>query len=398
MDKKEKSSSLEQKLHTVLQAAIDDLFIPGANLLVLKDGQEVAYCEAGYADVEQKISIQRETIYRMYSMSKPITAVAVMILMERGLIDMADPVAKFLPGFVNQHVAVENGKTSVKREMMLKDLLSMTSGLPYPDTLHQAGREADEVFHKIDERLHSEAPMTTQEIANTLGRCSLSFQPGEHWMYGTSADILGAVVEVVSGMKYGEFLKQEIFDPLKMKDTGFYVPEDKQNRLIKLYENVSGTFIEGQTNHLGIQYQMKNPPAFESGGAGLASTIGDYARFATMLLNHGELEGVRILAPKTVEYLTTGELMPWQQEDMWRGKEVLSGYTYGNLMRVMKNPGMSFVNGEIDEYGWDGWLGTYFCNFPNSNCTFLFMMQKKNAGTTALTRKLRNIVMAELFK
>jgi CubicO group peptidase (beta-lactamase class C family) len=392
----DKNISLTKKLEAVLNQAIKDGYIPGGNLLVLKDGQEVAYCEAGYADLERKISVRKDTIYRMYSLSKPVTGVAVMILMERGLIDLTDPVSKFLPGFANQKVATDSGTIPVKREMVIKDLLSMTSGLPYPDSSHQAGREADEVFRKIVENLDQDTALTTQEIANQLGQCSLHFQPGEHWMYGTSADILGAIVEVVSGMKYSGFLKKEIFEPLQMKDTAFYVPEDKQDRFAKLYINVDGTFVEHPTYNLGIQYPMKNPPAFESGGAGLASTIEDYSRFASMLLNHGELDGVRILSPKTVEFFTKGELLPWQQEDM-RTWEMLAGYTYGNLMRVMKNPGVAFVNGSIGEYGWDGWLGTYFSNFPNEKVCFLFMMQKKDAGTTCLTRKLRNIVVSELL-
>lgn len=392
----ERNSSLTKKLESVLNQAIDEKYIPGANLVVLKDGQEVAYCEAGYADVERKLPIRRDTIFRMYSMSKPVTGVAIMILMERGMIDLADPVSKYLPGFVDQKVATDTGAVPTKRDMMIKDLLSMTSGLPYPDSSHPAGREADEVFHKIDEGLYSETPMTTLQIANALGKCKLRFQPGEHWMYGTSADILGAIVEVISGMKYSEFLKKEIFDPLVMKDTAFYVPEHKQDRFIKLYENINGDFVELPTNNLGIQYQMKNPPAFESGGAGLASTMGDYSRFTTMLVNRGELDGVKILSPKTVDFFTNGELMPWQQEDM-RDWETLSGYTYGNLMRVMKNESVAFLNGALGEYGWDGWLGTYFSNFPNEKISFLLMMQKKDAGTDALTRRLRNVVMAELL-
>lgn len=391
-----KNTELEHKLHNILQKAIDNMYIPGANLLVLKEGQELAYCEAGYADIDNESLIKRDTIFRMYSMSKPVTAVAIMILVERGFIDVADPVSSYLPGFINQHVNIDNKKLPVKRSMMIKDLLSMTSGLPYPDDSYPAGREADQIFKQIDNKLYSDEPLKTVDIANSLGECGLSFNPGEHWMYGTSADILGAVVEVVSGMKYSEFLKKELFEPLGMKDTGFFVPEDKQNRLSRLYENIDGIFVELKTNNLGIAYPMDKAPGFESGGAGLASTINDYSRFATMLINNGELEGVRILTPKTVEYLISGELMPWQQEDLSKGWESLYGYTYGNLMRIMKDPGKSHVLGEVGEYGWDGWLGTYFCNFPKSNITFILMMQKKDAGTTGLTRKLRNVILSEL--
>ncbi|HCR40898.1 MAG TPA: serine hydrolase, partial [Lachnospiraceae bacterium] len=149
----ERNVSLTRKLEFVLKQAMEEKYIPGANVMVLKDGKEVAYCEAGYADVENKVSIRKDTIFRMYSMSKPITGAAVMILMERGLIDLADPVSKYLPGFVNQKVATDQGIVPVKRDMMLKDLLSMTSGLPYPDSSHLAGKEAEEVFRTVDEKL-----------------------------------------------------------------------------------------------------------------------------------------------------------------------------------------------------------------------------------------------------
>lgn len=398
MDMNYKNIELEHRLQDILQRAIDDMYIPGGNLLVLKEGQEVAYCEAGYADIEKQTPVKRDTIFRMYSMSKPVTAVAIMILVERGLIDVADPVSSYLPGFKEQEVYKDCEKVPVKRSMMIKDLLSMTSGLPYPDDSNPAGREVDEIFKEVVDRLYSDNPLTTLDIANALGQCGLSFHPGEHWMYGTSADILGAVVEVVSGMKYSEFLKKELFDPLGMKDTEFYIPKDKINRFAKLYENVEGRFEELKTENLGVIYPIVKAPAFESGGAGLTSTINDYSRFATMLINNGEVDGVRILSPKTVEYLISGELMPWQQEDLSKGWESLYGYTYGNLMRIMKNPGKSHVLGEAGEYGWDGWLGTYFANFPNSNLTFLLMMQKKDAGTTGLTRKLRNVVLSELSR
>ncbi|HHU75221.1 MAG TPA: beta-lactamase family protein [Clostridiales bacterium] len=391
----DKKKRLEKALGDVLQDVIDNCYLAGANILVLKNGQEIAYCEAGYSDIENSVKIKRDTIFRLYSMTKPVTGAAMMILLERGLVDLADPVSKYLSGFMDQHVVTEKGMVPVKRNMMIKDLLSMTSGLPYPGE-DEASQEAARVFLKIDENLYGDSPLTTRQIANELGKCNLSFHPGEHWMYGTSADILGAVIEVVTDMKYGEFLKKEIFDPLGMEDTAFYVPADKQDRFAKLYDFVDGRFQELKTNNLGIQYQMLKPPAFESGGAGLASTVDDYARFATMLLNYGELNGVRILSKKTVEFFTKGELMSWQQEDLWRNWETLQGYTYNNLMRIMKRPEMSFTLAEEGEYGWDGWLGTYFTNFPESNMTFLFMMQKKDSGTTDLTRRLRNILLKEL--
>lgn len=277
-----------ERLQSIMDQAVEEKFIAGASLLVRKNGEEKWFCKSGMADLEKGKSIERDTIFRLYSMSKPVTAAAAMILVERGLLDMGEPVSKFLPGFANQRVAEGNQSVSVKREMNIKDLLCMTSGLSYPNEATLAGREAASVFEKIDQALYSDTPMTTQEVANALGGCRLQFQPGEHWMYGSSADILGAVIEVVSGMRFGAFLKKEIFEPLGMTDTGFYVPREKQGRIAKVYENQEGNLVEVKTNHLGIRYSLDEEPAFQSGGAGLVSTLDDYAKFAQMLLNGGD--------------------------------------------------------------------------------------------------------------
>lgn len=387
-----------ERLQSIMDQAVEEKFIAGASLLVRKNGEEKWFCKSGMADLEKGKSIERDTIFRLYSMSKPVTAAAAMILVERGLLDMGEPVSKYLPGFANQKVAEENQSVSVKREMNIKDLLCMTSGLSYPNEATPAGREAASVFEKIDEALYSDTPMTTQEVANALGRCRLQFQPGEHWMYGSSADILGAVIEVVSGMRFGEFLKKEIFEPLGMTDTGFYVPREKQGRIAKVYENQEGNLVEVETNHLGIRYSLDEEPAFQSGGAGLVSTLDDYAKFAQMLLNEGSLGTTRILKPQTVRFLTRGKLTARQQEDFERDWEQFMGYTYGNLMRVLERPGQTWAMGFEGEYGWDGWLGAYFCNDPKNQATFLLMYQLVHAGTTTFTRKIRNVVNTGLME
>jgi len=222
----------------------------------------------------------------------------------------------------------------------------------------------------------------------------LAYHPGSFFSYGTSADVLGAVIEVVSGMPFGEFLEKEIFRPLGMKDTGFYVPEEKRNRLVCTY----GTDGEGgltlyTDNNLGIIQQMDRKPAFESGGAGLVSTIDDYAKFTAMLMKGGTYEGVQILRKRTVEYLTTKTLNEVQYEGLvsWA---TLEGHSYGNLMRIMTDTTKAGTIGSPGEYGWDGWLGCYFTNCTADDLTILFMIQKKDAGTMEITRKLRNIIIS----
>ena len=416
---------LKEKLLGVMEQAVAECTVAGINLLVEKDGEEICYCQAGMADREEGRAMDRNTILKLYSQSKPITAVAAMILMERGQLDFDQPVSDFLPAFEKQsyfpeeegigeaaaggsekkmagsgEAALQITARPVMQPMRIYDLLRMTSGLVYPDEVTAAGRQADAVFQEMDRRLFTKEAMTTREVAEKLAGCTLAFEPGSSWRYGTSADVLGAVIEAASGNSFGEFLEKELFGPLGMKDTAFWVPDEKQSRLAAAYETVTengkNKLVRYEGNRLAICNQMKNPPAFESGGAGLASTLDDYMRFARMLLQGGALEGVRILKPAAVRYLTGAELMETQQRafNHWLG---LEGFSYGNLMRICKNSGRAGILACEGEYGWDGWLGTYFANFPEEKMTILMGIQKKDAGTFTLTRKLRNLILAEIL-
>lgn len=398
---------LKEKVQDMMERAVSDCVVAGINLLVEKDGRELCYCQAGMADREENRPMERDTIFRLYSQTKPVAAAAAMILMERGQMDLIQPVSDFLPSFAGQSYSGEKAGigedaagAGVSQPVRIFDLLRMTSGLVYPDEAIQAGRETAAVFEEIDRRLRSGQDMTTREVAERLAGCTLAFEPGSSWHYGTSADVLGAVIEAVSGMRFGQFLEKELFGPLGMKDTAFYVPQEKQDRLAAVYEAVSqkgrNTLVRFEKDHLGVRNRMEKAPGFESGGAGLASTLDDYMRFARMLLCGGELEGVRILRPATVAYLTGGELTqePQRAFGRWNG---LEGFSYGNLMRVCKKPGCAGLLVREGEYGWDGWLGVYFANFPREKMTILMGMQRKDTGTFELTRRLRNLVLAEVL-
>lgn len=386
----------KEKLQNVLEKAVAAQEAAGGNLLVLKDGQEVCYVEAGMADKEEGKPITRDSIYRLYSMSKPITAAAVMKLVEDGLLDLAEPVAAFFPSFRNQMVEKDGVLVESVREVTVQDLLHMTGGLVYGGRGGLTGEYMDRLFEQMDQRLLGESPMSTAEFGDLLGKAPLAFQPGKSWRYGTSADMLGAVVEAVSGKTFGEYLEENIFKPLGMADTGFYVPEEKRPRLVTAYEaDDNGCLIPYRGNHLGIINSMDRKPAFESGGAGLVSTADDYARFARMLMNGGQLDGVRILNPGTIKFMTAGALNEVQEQALADYFPNLCGYSYSCLMRVMRVPGRARMFGSSGEYGWDGWLGCHFLNDPASGYTLIFMMQKKDAGTTPLARKLRNVVMSE---
>lgn len=385
-----------EKLQVLLDEMVGNGFVAGANCMVLLQGKEVAYYEAGYANLEKKQRIQRDSIFRLYSMTKPITAAAAMLLMEEGKIDLLDPVSDYIPGFKNQMVSSEE-LVPANRPVNLHDLLSMTSGLVYCGNQSLAEVETTKVFEEMIEKMYTDKALTTLEFAEGIAKAPLAFQPGEKWQYGSSADLLGAVIEVASGMKFSDFLQKRFFEPLGMKDTAFYVPKDKRERFTTVYMDSDEGLVPYLGHNLAIMNDMAIAPAFESGGAGLVSTIDDYAAFATMLINGGVHNGLRILAPKTVEYLTTATLTNKQEPYMegWLG---LAGYSYGNLMRVMTKPNHAIFNASLGEYGWDGWLGAYFVNDPSNELTFLLMQQKKDSGTTAYTRKLRNILAAEMKK
>ncbi len=385
-----------QQLQETLRRSIDNNEIAGGNLMLIKDGSEIFYHEDGLANRETGTPIARDSIFRLYSFTKPITATAVMILLERGDIDLLEPVSQYIPGFRNQMVEDGGRLIPVERDVTIHDLLTMTSGLVYGGA-SQAGQATEALFREIDQRLFGDSPMGTLEFINRLGEGPLASQPGSAWHYGTSADVLGAVVEVVTGMRFGTFLRKELFEPLGMKDTGFWVSEASRGRLVTTYENDGQGGLTPYTgHHLGINNRMDREPAFESGGAGLVSTIDDAARFTTMLLGKGSIGGVRILRPRTVEYLTSATLTTRQQTN-FESWHRLRGHSYGNLMRVMTEPSQAGMIGSTGEYGWDGWLGAYFGNFPQESFTILFMANRKDAGTMPVTRKLRNIAVSSLF-
>ena len=204
----------------------------------------------------------------------------------------------------------------------------------------------------------------TVAYCNLVGGMPLAFEPGERWMYGFSIDVLGAVIEVVSGKTLGEYLKQNVFDPLGMKDTGFFVPAEKQDRVATLYHIREGMKPDAR------QYPMLKP-AFESGGGGLFSTVKDYSRFAQMLLHGGSLDGVRLLGRKTIDLISTDHLTPQQQAThSW---DTQRGYGYGLGVRVMTNPEVADINGSVGEWGWDGAFGNWFCVDPKESLTCVYL-------------------------
>lgn len=372
--------------------------IAGANICVIKDDKMIFNQSFGYADKENKKTMQRDTIFRLFSMTKPITAVAIMILYERGQIFLFDPVSKYLPGFKNQVVFKHKDSYEtepVKNDITILQLLNMTSGLTYPGTDNTSSIEMGKLFDEVKNKLEKGEPTNTYDFANRIGRIPLLFQPGESWNYGTSADILGAIIEVVTQKSLEQFLQEEIFEPLQMCDTSFYVTDEKRSRLSQIYEykKEEGTLVPYTDNYLGLNNYTKET-AFLSGGAGLTSTIDDYAKFALMLLHKGMYQEKHILGRKTIDYMTKNQLNAKQLEAFcWPS---LRGHGYGNLLRIMTDPSHAGSNGSIGEYGWDGWTGNYITIDPKENLIILYFIQKTNTGTDDTTLKLRNIIFGGL--
>lgn len=390
--------------------------LAGANILLLQNGKELYSGSYGMADIGRGIPMKRDSLFRIFSMSKPITCAATMLLMERGLIDLYEPVCKYLPGFSNQTVMQPDGSTiPVGRDVQIRDLLNMTSGISYPDDCTPVGKMVAALFDEMMAAQDAGHGYSTVTLANKLGQIPLCFQPGTKWQYGASADVLGAVIEVVSGMRFSDFLKKEFFIPLDMPDTDFYVPDDKKYRFTQLYrcspiteslENNGLTNVVDSISssdwmaadrmyirpELGKNLGMEgydHAPAFESGGAGLVSTVDDYAHYATMLLNKGTYNGKRILSPKTVAFMCSPQLdASYTDPHCW---DSLRGYRYGNLMRHMATPSLDLTNADIGEFGWDGWCGTYFIIDPKENFIMLYFVQRCDTGCNEVTRKLKNI-------
>ena len=386
--------SLHDQITDILAASVENRECAGASFLVRRHGEELLYTQAGMADIAGGRPIRRDSIFRLYSQSKPVTAVAVMLLVERGLIDLMDGVDKYLPGFANPRVVDEKGNiTRAWRAPWIMELLGMTAGTSYPGE-DPAGQYAARVFEAAHEQIKAGGGIPTVELMNRLGEQPLAFQPGTHWRYSTCADVLGAVVEVVSGKRFGQFLRDELFDPLDMPDTGFWVPVDKRERLVTAYRRTKEGLVPWLDMNLACGVYDRDP-AFESGGAGLVSTLADYSHFADMLLQNGMWNGKRILSPESVAFLRTPQLSDAVRRDLW---DALNGFSYGKLMRVCVEPGQYAGYACKDEYGWDGWLGCYFANLPNEGMTILSMQNTTDAGTPPMVRKARNVLLAALSR
>jgi len=327
----------ERSIEELFNNEIENGQLAGAAISVIYKGQKVIHSCFGHADIEKNKLVKENTIFRIYSMSKPIAAVAAMILTERGKIDLNSPVSQYLPAFKNMMVCSNGELKRANKPILVKDLLNMTSGIVYPD-MDEAGKYMDTLFNDVQKRLQDGEKISTQDLCNQIAGQPLAFQPGEQWRYGLSVDVMGAIIEVVSNMSLSEFYKKEIFEPLGMSDTGFYVEKDKQDRFAQLYRYEGNKLVIEEERHLCLTKCLERP-SFESAGAGIVSTLSDYNKFAQMLVNYGAYKETRILSRKSVEMFQQNHLTKEQLDTVYFETSV--GYGYGNFMRVYESAGES---------------------------------------------------------
>lgn len=372
------SSERLERLTSTLEGYVSDERIAGAVAIVARKGK-IAYLEAvGLRDRESNSPMELDSIFRIASQTKALTSTCIMILQERGQLLISDPLAKYMPEFANGTVAIDNSRggydvVAARRAITIRDLLTHTSGISYGNGLAvDEWREADVVgwyFAKRDEPI--------RETIRRMGGLPASAQPGESWVYGYNTDILGALVEVVSGQPFDVFLQNEILDPLGMNDTHFYLPEEKTDRLVTVYSSTADGGIElaptpGYMQDRGIfgtvgqgQY-IDGPRTSFSGGAGLLSTARDYATFLQMMLNGGEFNGARILSPNTVKLMTVNHL----GEVSFR-----PGQGFGLGFSVVTDLGARGAPGSVGEFGWAGaYHSTYWAD-PEEELAAVYLTQ-----------------------
>jgi CubicO group peptidase (beta-lactamase class C family) len=363
----------------VLKADVDAKRLPGAVLLIARNGKIAFYDAVGYQDRASETPMNKECIFPIASMSKPITTVAAMILAEESKLDVAAPVAQYLPEFKDVKVGLEGAPP--KRPMTIQDLMRHTSGLTY-------GVFGDS---PVDQMYRKAAIFTSKSLAQmikTIAGLPLLHQPGEFWEYSVSTDVLGRVVEVASGMDLDSFVRERITGPLKMNDTGFWVKPPAVSRLTK---------PDGPPN--GSSEDATQKPDVFSGGGGMLSTAGDYARFCQMLLNGGELDGVRILAPKTIALMTSDQLpanverhTPVAMALGAFGPVPEMGTSFGLGFAIRTDAGRNPLPGSVGDFSWGGITGPMFWVDPQAKLVAVLMAQSPRAMLNVIWRQTVTMV------
>lgn len=367
------SEQSDKRLNELLDLFVNE-GVPGCALAVSYEGETVFEGFRGYARLEDEEKIGKDTVYRIFSNSKNITATAVMILYERGLLLLSDPLEKYLPFFSGMKYKKYDASGElivrpVSRSITIRDLLMMTSGIPYYGQGSITTLEYEEAFGKgLD--------LSVSELARQISRIPLAFDPGTRWTYGLGYDVLGAVIEVVSGKKFSKFVEDEICKPLKMKSTSFYCTHDQKRRMANIYSRQNGKY-EIISNDMFIAEENQNK--LESGGGGMISELGDLLRFATMWAMGGSVDGYRILSRNTIDLMRTNHLQGQPLQDFQEMSEIAypwyRGYGWGLGGRTLIDKAAAGSNGSVGEFGWCGAAGTYILADPAQKLAIAYAHQ-----------------------
>jgi CubicO group peptidase (beta-lactamase class C family) len=378
------SSTQLKRLEEVTQKHIDEGLVPGAVMLVARRGKVAWMSVLGKRDVAAGDAMKFDSIFRIYSMTKPIVSVAVMQMVEEGKLQVSDPVSKYLPEIGNMKVGVDkivDGKPVLQlsdpdRAMTVQDLLRHTSGLVYGS---RGGSLVNQAY--VDAKIGDRAN-TNAEFVSKLSALPLKFQPGARWEYGVSVDVQGRLIEVIDGKTLGEALSARVFKPLGMVDSGFQVPADKVARAAQPGPRPNG---EPMTPRFAVNDGAK----YESGGGGMVSTMEDYLRFTTMLANNGELAGKRLLGKQTLAFMTTDHTgnRPGRPP----------GLGFGLGFEVRTTTGEAALPGSVGEYGWAGNAGTLFWVDPKEQLVAIYMVQVSDPDRIALRNQFRTMVQSAII-
>jgi CubicO group peptidase (beta-lactamase class C family) len=371
------SSERLEHLHAVMQEAVDKKRQAGIVTILARHGKVVDYRTYGERDTASHTPMTKDTIFRDYSMTKPVTAVAMMILYEEGKWLPSDPIAKYIPEFAD--LRVYKGKDSAGKLILvdpdhaptMHELMTHTAGFTYGffgDTPVDAMYRDGKVLQSAN--LH--------EMVEKLGRIPLVYQPGTQWRYSVSMDIQGYIVEKLSGQSLPDFMREHIYQPLGMKDAGFFVPEDQRSRFMTLYRTGTDGALVADANAGPNPRDYDHLPALPSGGGGMVSTAEDYYRFASMLLGHGELDGKRVLAPPTVTLMSSNHLSPalLTGEFGIGSQQMRPGFGYGYNCAVVYDPPTADLPEGKGTFFWDGAAGTWFWVDPANDIVFIGMIQR----------------------
>ncbi len=377
------------RINTKMHAYVNENKLAGISSLIARRGQVIHFEHVGMADIDAGTPISAETIFRIYSMTKPITSVAALMLMEEGRFRLNDPVAAYLPDFKDVRVLDANGGlVAPQQPMTIRHLFTHTAGLSYGfdenfliDRLYQ---------QQVWGAIRNNPEMTLAAWIETIAQMPLAYHPGTRYRYSVATDVLGYLVEVVSGMGFADFLQQRIFEPLGMVDTFFTVPAEKLDRFAANYGPQEGGGLKVIDAPRESQYAK--PTLRPSGGGGLLSTTPDYLRFTQMLLNGGELDGVRLLGRKTVELMTTNHL----PDGIYVDNDPKSGLGFGLGVSVLLDLGKGQLLGSIGNYGWGGAANTNFWIDPKEDLIGILMLQFMPGGTYPVTADFRNLVYQAL--